>query len=57
MKNHPKEKREKDKKILKDRKKFKEWEIISNFIYLTKTSFIILKIYRGVEQSGSSSGS
>ena len=32
MKNRQKEKREKDKKILEDQKKFKEWEIISNFV-------------------------
>ena len=32
MKNHLKEKREKDKKILKDQKKSKECEITTNFI-------------------------
>ena len=32
MKNHPKEKREKDKRILKDQKKYKECEITFSFI-------------------------
>ena len=31
MKNHLKEKRERNQKILKEQKKFKEWEIIFNF--------------------------
>ena len=36
MKNLLKEKKEKDKKISKDQKKFKEWETISNFAFLKK---------------------
>ena len=36
MKNPQKEKKGKDKKISKDQKKFREWEIISNFIYYQK---------------------
>ena len=33
MKNPPKEKREKSKRILEEQKKFKEWEETPNFVY------------------------
>ena len=43
MKNHPKEKKERDQKILKEQKKFKEWEIISDLIYQEKIKNILLR--------------
>ena len=63
MKNPRKKKREKDLRTSKDQKKYKEWETTSNLFtsknekyninYLDRTK----QVYRGVEQSGSSSGS